>query len=827
MITRRFPRLLVLGSGAIALTLAARAPTAADEITVPSGLERDRGADFVYRLDRPATLRGTLEITWTDTAGRTVERATVPANLRDSAEIAFPLDLRHAVAIENRVAARVVPDDGNAAAGSATATFYVPPARNPWSDYQIIMWQDELSQALDALRGIGITAGKIEAPATIAVLAAHDLGFYVENIATDFYSAYHRHFPDRPPNWRYVALKDRYRKARTDESVFIRDPSLTDPAWLARIEQRLGAAATAFDRYRPLFYNLADEPGIADLSVDWDFDFSPSSLQGMRLWLKEQYGSLAALNAEWSAQFATWEDVVPATTDQILARGGDDFAPWTDFRTWMDVAFARAVAAGSKAIHDVAPHARASLEGGQIPGEGGWDYARLGGAVDLMEIYDMADNIELVRSLDPATVLVTTSFASGLGEQHRIWRELLRGTRGLILWDDKYQFAAADGALGPRGRQAAPYFGEIRGGLGALLINSARHLDPVAILYSPASLHVQWLLDRRHDGTAWIERKASDEYGDNAIRVATRTSLRALEDMGLQPVFVSPAELEAGVLRTRGFRMLVLPQAIALAPEDAAAIRDFVARGGAVLAEGLSGLYDQHGRKMSVPLLADLIREHDEGAAISLAADAPQATAVRALTALLKRQGVAPDFPVHRPDGAAASDVETYEFRAGDATILALLRADASGRAVVGRDSETVVLPLRRRQYAYDLRARRSLGPSDRLTLTIPPFVPAIVALSDAPLPPPRLSGPSEAAAGALAQFAVRAATADDVVHVEVSDPTGRPVPAYSANLRAADGSVSFDLPFADSDAAGDWTITATDLASGMSATARVGLRDR
>jgi hypothetical protein len=52
-----------------------------------------------------------------------------------------------------------------------------------------------------------------------------------------------------------------------------------------------------------------------------------------------------------------------------------------------------------------------------------------------------------------------------------ITRELLRGTRGLILWDPKNQFVGKDGSVGDRGREAALYFREIRAGLGALLIN--------------------------------------------------------------------------------------------------------------------------------------------------------------------------------------------------------------------------------------------------------------------------------------------------------------------------------------------------------------------
>jgi hypothetical protein len=92
------------------------------------------------------------------------------------------------------------------------------------------------------------------------------------------------------------------------------------------------------------------------------------------------------------------------------------------------------------------------------------------------------------------------------------------------------------------GREAAPYFAELRGALGALLINSRRHTDPVDVLYLPGSLRVQWLLDRRASRSDWSRRNASAEYQDDAIRAATRNSTRLVAHRGLQSRFVSSEE---------------------------------------------------------------------------------------------------------------------------------------------------------------------------------------------------------------------------------------------------------------------------------------------
>ena len=86
--------------------------------------------------------------------------------------------------------------------------------------------------------------------------------------------------------------------------------------------------------------------------------------------------------------------MVPDTTDAALARAGENFSAWADFKAWMDVAFADAVRAGTDAVHAAGADALAGIEGAQPPGWGGYDYALLAPAVDVMEMYGRGGNIE-------------------------------------------------------------------------------------------------------------------------------------------------------------------------------------------------------------------------------------------------------------------------------------------------------------------------------------------------------------------------------------------------------------------------------------------------
>ena len=86
-------------------------------------------------------------------------------------------------------------------------------------------------------------------------------------------------------NWLFKDAKELYQKDPGGKEAFKRHPSLSDPVWLSRIHDRLVESVKRLSPYRPVFYDLGDESGIADLAAFWDFDFSDESLTPMRRWL--------------------------------------------------------------------------------------------------------------------------------------------------------------------------------------------------------------------------------------------------------------------------------------------------------------------------------------------------------------------------------------------------------------------------------------------------------------------------------------------------------------------------------------------------------------
>jgi len=831
----------------------------AGEIILPSpALERDEPIRVLYRTGSLATGKGELSLRWTDVYGRVIEDRKIAFELTDESEVGFTLDLRRAVAMQNELSAHFsfegVDKKGvkDHREEDARVCFIARPPDRTWWDYAIIMWQQHSAKTFAVLKTLGINAGQYTGKAKTPpeFLLENDLRWYAENIATDFYSEYHRWFPDRPVNWKFQEAKELYKNDPGSREAFKRYPSLSDPKWLKKIQDRLVGSARLNSPYRPLFYDLGDEAGIADLAAFWDFDFSDHSLAEMRHWLKERYGTLAALNRQWGTHFAAWDLVIPMTTTEAMKRSDDNFSAWADFKEWMDIAFARAIHGGVEAVRSVDPEAYVAIAGAQLPGWGGYDYARLSKVLNAIEPYDYGANVEIIRSLNPRMVMTTTSFGRGPEEKRRIWYELLHGSRGIILWDAKSEYAQEDGSVGPRGRESEPYYKELRGGLGALLINSERQSDPIAIHHSQASFRTEWMLQHRPKGEAWVGRTASSEYEDNEFRWRRESYCRLIEDLGWQYNFVDSDQVEEGELVRGGYRMLVLPHSTALSEAEANAIREFVEQGGVVIADGQPGAFDEHARRLSAARLAELfggpytesatVRPFGRGKAIYLSVDllsyfrdrllGQERQAYELMSRLLRESLGQPAFAATDPSGEPVVGVETHTYRNGGVHIVALHANPQSGLEDVGPPEKisnrrfekprTVTLALPGEHDVYDVRAGQALGRAKQLTVELDPYEPRIFACSLTPLPALRVSAPGRLKRGETGRIGISvlgdSPAAVHVFHVEVVDPSGNVVAHYSGNVLAPDGAAGKRLPLAINDSPGRWEVRVRDLLSGQ-----------
>ena len=606
-------------------------------------------------------------------------------------------------------------------------------AEASWDRFQVLMWHDRSPAQLQGLTALGFTGVRLGATGGVvdaegrAIRLKLGLPYYLENIATDFYAPYHRFVPGKAINWLFEDARERRRADPGDPSVFVRQPGLSDTAWLERIRARLAQVVRDEAPHRPLFYNLGDETGIADLAAAWDFDQSPASLDGFRTWLRTQYADLGALNRQWGAGYAAWGDVLPELTDAALRRTDGNFSAWSDFKAWMDVAFSRAVQSGADAVHAADPAALAALEGAQAPGWGGYDYSLLAPAVDLLEIYDVGNALDLATAFNPALLPVRTSFGSGPREMHAAWRHVLHGGRGVVVWDEANDVVGPDGQAGPRGLEIAAMARAITP-VAALLRQSQPDPDPVAVFYNQESFRLGWLLDRQAGDRDWAARDAEREYDDNAWRASRRVMLQRLAEIGVQPRIVSSASLAAGglaagALRDGPVRVLMLPHAIALSDADVAAIAAFRAAGGTVLADTEPGVFDGHGRRRDALPLPGLTLPQ----AVRPDGDDSSPAMLAALAGLLREGGAAPRVRLLGPDRLPATGIEARWFRHPRGLILALQAGRPWGVA------PGVMLRLPIRMAVTDLRQGGPPVVSDRIELVLDGIEPTLLLLTPAP----------------------------------------------------------------------------------------------
>ncbi len=680
-----------------------------------------------------------------------------------------------------------------------------------WDDYQLIMWQDQEAAGMAGLARLGFTGLKLRGtggqidPAGVAARRQAGLPWFVENIATDFYAPYHRYTQGKPVTWLFDAARVCRQQAPDDRSVFVRAPGLSDPAWIDAVQARLADVVRRQAPDRPLFYNLGDETGIGDLSANWDFDTAPASLRAMRAWLQTQYRDLDALNQQWGSRFGTWEEVVPELTDDVMRRTDDNFSAWADFKAWMDVAFAGAVRAGTDAVHRADPAALSAIEGAQVPGWGGYDYGRLAHAVDVMEIYDSGNSLEIAHSLNPALIPLHTSFATGLRADHATWQNLLRGGRGLILWDEQNDTVTLDGEPGPRGRALASLTASLRT-VAPALIASRPVASPVAMLYSQASFRTRWMLDQRPRGVAWSDRDAERELDDNAWRAARRQMVDRLTQLGIQPRWLSSETLEGGALRDAALQVLMLPHAIALSMAELDEIRRFAERGGTVLADTEPGIFDQHSRRRAASPLAGVAQMPQ---VVRPDAEPASAAKLAALAALLAKAGIVPNLAMTGPDGLNATNVDAHLFCNGGVLIVALQAMVPWGApGKVG-----VQLPAS--GYVVDMRQPGAARQGDHFEVGLDPVEPTILAVSAVPLPGPTLSGPDHARPGAQVTWRVGldGPTPAEVhpMRVDLLDAEGTLVRPLSGVLRVGPGGADWTVSLPSSAMAGAWTLRITD----------------
>ena len=306
-------------------------------------------------------------------------------------------------------------------------------------------------------------------------------------------------------------------------------------------------------------------------------------------WLAEVYGGDAAPKRE---RWVSYDDIRTKLATWSIA--DFDASALMDQWSFNDSLWANHLGRLVEYANTLDPATPCGIVGGQSPNAfGGYDYAKLMRKVQFIESYNLGSSQAIIRSFNPHNALpaVTTHFHKDVADSiWQTWYYLAHGNRGFIGWVEKW----FDGKTPkPWHEEVAPTYMEAGKKIGPLMSGAEWKHDGIAIYYSHASIQLGWILDAEAHGKTWTNRNADE-------RLASATHVRRawenmLRDEGLQYSFINYIDvIQHGV--PEEYRVLILPATLCLSDAEARAIKSFCERGGTVIADYLTGLWDQHSK---------------------------------------------------------------------------------------------------------------------------------------------------------------------------------------------------------------------------------------
>jgi hypothetical protein len=469
----------------------------------------------------------------------------------------------------------------------------------------------------------------------------------------------------------------------------------------------------------------------------------------------------------------------------------------------MDGRLANSLAFSVDRLRAVDRAVRFAISGTQPPSAyGGMDWWKQLTVLDAALNYGNGGQFDIHRSFRPDGGFMPWNWGyakRGAGAVANVWQTAFLGMRGLIGFQSVSQIHQ-DWTFSQGLRDTLPHVRRLVEGTGKHFVNNLVAKREVAILYSQASLRAAFIEKRREEHDRLEEK----------VR-------QLLVHLGYAYDYVSYEQLAAGTVAARGYRVLLLPDAVALSDAEVAAVRAFAAAGGSVVAEGLPARREGNCRLRASSPLADLF-----------AGDARQTLFPKIDVRYLK----AIEYP-NKPENAAVvkAQQERYEAvleRAGasrtrleivdeqtrarvvNANVYAW--ADRAGHPLWGvlalktEGARDVRFGFPRPAWTYDLVSGRAYGKVKTLRLPLGKGTPYAFAQF-----PEEVSLASVAVKGACLTVSLSAAI-DGVARIRVFRPDGTEAEAYAHNLLLRAGKGRWEIPFALSDPAGLWTVRVSSI---------------
>ena len=544
--------------------------------------------------------------------------------------------------------------------------------------------------------------------------------------------------------------------------------------------------------------------------------------RAFRNWARQTYEKIEVANAEWSTSYKSFDEIpVPLLADM---KGAANPARWVDFRLFMERVWAGAYAAAHEAVREAFPEVSMSFTNPyKYNSLSGVDFSLWTPHEEVLLRYFHRHVVDRNRSWSRAPMVSWFGYRRTAEQSgHFVWWFALNGGVIPIWWNpvEPWAYAGKEGFTPwylcgplwrPTGRSEAVTRAaeDLQAGIGKLLRVGDPAPAEVAILHSQPSMHVLY-------AEAAIELGRPTQTGYSRYRASDDAIAAALKRHAFAYRYVLPEQLTGEHLD--GVRLLALPSCVALSEESIAALREFVERGGKLLADAMPGTHDAHGKPRGASPVADLFAT-DSAVCLGPYGDAETA---EPLDEAIARLGVRPQTAWHTSEGALPAHTELYRFRLGAGEYLGIVRETTEEAEAEG----PITIKLPETRYVYDCRERQLLGKLDELELDVPAGGARFLALL--PYAPEGVEAEASVNGDTLriaASVTGAAKPTDHVFRIEVTPP-GAEAPAfwYSSNVLAKEGRADVTIPLALNDPRGFWRIKVRDVATGLTTDTQAGV---
>ena len=592
-----------------------------------------------------------------------------------------------------------------------------------------------------------------------------------------------------------------------NKMLLVRNPCLSSPEFRAKIRaqfEELGKKnAAAGNR----FYWFGDELSLTGYwSSPIDFCFSGDCLKAFRLFLKKKYGTPQKAAEQWGTNYTSFEEFIPETYPEAKRRKDGNYSAWADHLEYMDQLLCEYIGVFlHQGLKKGDPEALGFISGPQGPsayGGNSWDIQSR--AHDGLMSYSMGGLDEIIHSFNPNLVDIPWILGyANYDEQvcYNLWKALQRRVNGAMAFS-MASLVRPDGTLSRSGQAIAKYLPEITEGVGKLVLNPLKRppAPEIAILYSQPSIRAAYI------------RGMAKRHEDLRLKY-----IRLCRNYGIPFRFVSPAEIEAGVLKkTPSVKLLILADAQALDDSTLEKCATWQDQGGHLLIEGAFAELDGSCRTRPRRPLADkvaskatVIPVDDRYIGIFAKAAAMRSTAEAGKLEAQRKQfgdalaaaGIAPFCRLLKKDGSLFLDAE-----------MEIFEDSRKNRYVIAVCNEAHGIELEPKFTApgtvRNIRQKgNALSKGNPLFLALLP--------DDEAAAKPELTASPRGADGSFSFQVDCHVRRDTVLRVTIRNPKGEVVPYYGANLLAPAGMATFTWTPALDDELGEWSVEFREIVGG------------